>query len=106
MAQSIKLGNDVYLAAEGIDGIKAVLTSGDLDDYYGVHKAGVYHLNAGASAFSNAPTGYAVLLCYAGNSSFSGQMVVHGSTIYARERTGNPVAWTHWYRYNGTDTGS
>lgn len=106
MAQSIILGSDTYLAAAGVDGIKAALSSGDLNDYYGVHKSGVYHLNAGGSAFSNCPAGYSILLCYSGNSGFSGQMIFHGSTIYCRERSGSPVEWGHWYRFTGTDTGA
>lgn len=106
MAKSIKLGSDTYLAAAGVDGIKAILTSGDLNDYYGVHKSGVYHLNASGSAFQNCPAGWSVLLCYSGTSGFSGQMIYHSGAIYCRERSGNPVSWGHWFYFAGTDTGS
>lgn len=98
MAQSIKLGNDLFLDASGVDGIKAVLTSGDLNDYYGVHKSGVYHLNATASAFSNCPQGYSVLFVYSGNLGFGAQMIYSRSGIWYRDRSGSPVNWSDWFK--------
>ena len=106
MAQSIKLGNDVYLAAEGIDGIKGQLTSGDLNDYYGVHKAGAYYLAASASAFSNCPQGYSILIVLSSNYGFGGQLLYNRSGIWYRDRSGSPLNWSHWFKITGTDTGA
>lgn len=106
MAQSILLGSDTYLDASGVDGIKAILTSGDLNDYYGIHKSGAYYLNGSASAFSNCPQGYSTLLVYSGTSGGGQQMIVHRSGIWYRDRSGSPVTWSHWFKLTGTDTGA
>ena len=106
MAQSIKLGSDTYLDASGVDGIKAILTSGDLNDYYGIHKSGVYYLNASASSFSNCPQGYSTLLVSSGTSGGAQQMIVHRSGVWYRDRSGSPVTWSHWFKITGTDTGA
>lgn len=106
MAQSIKFGNDTYLDAGGVDGIKAVLTNGDLNDYYGIHKSGVYYLNGSASSFSNCPQGYSTLLVFSGTSGGAQQMIVHRSGIWYRDRSGSPVTWSHWFKLTGTDTGA
>ena len=106
MAQSIKLGNDVYLDASGVDGIKATLTSGNLNDYYGIHKSGVYYLNASASSFSNCPQGYSTLFVYSGTSGGTQQMIVHRTGVWYRGQSGTPLKWSHWFKLTGTDTGS
>lgn len=101
MAQSILLGSDTYLDASGVDGIKAILTSGDLNDYYGIHKSGAYYLNGSTSAFSNCPQGYSTLLVYSGTSGGGQQMIVHRSGIWYRDRSGNPASWSIWKNTNG-----
>lgn len=99
MAQSIKLGNDVYLDASGVDGIKATLTSGNLDDYYGTHKSGIYYLGAAQSAFTNAPAGWAALIvCSVGAVSF--QLVYRYNGIWVRDRSGSPATWQAWRKAN------
>lgn len=104
MAQSIKLGNDVYLDASGVDGIKATLTSGDLDDYYGIHKSGTYYLGATQTDFTNAPTGWAgMIVCSVGGVSF--QIVWNGTGIYYRARSGNPASWGDWIRASSQNVG-
>lgn len=47
MAQSIKLGNDTFLDAQGINGYKGSLDSSDnLDNMYMRHHSGIYYLGA------------------------------------------------------------
>lgn len=100
MAQSIRFGNDTYLDASGVDGIKATLTSGDLNDYYGIHKSGIYYLGATQSAFSNAPTGWAALIvCSVGAVAF--QVVWNNDGLFYRARTGNPASWSVWKNASG-----
>lgn len=95
MAQSIKFGNDTYLDASSIAGIKDTLTSGDLNDYYGTHKSGMYYLGAADSAFSNAPAGWAALIvCSVEGASF--QLVYRYNGIWIRSRTGSPATWQDW----------
>ena len=102
MARSFKFKNGLFLDASAIHGIKGVLTSGDLNDFYGDDYAGMYYLGATYSAFSNCPTGYAMfLVCTYYGASF--QVVIKRSGIYYRDRSGSPASWSPWYRIVGND---
>jgi hypothetical protein len=103
MAKSIILGSDTYLHASGIVGIKAVLTSGNLNNFVGFQNSGTYYLNAAQSAFSNSPLGWGVLIVIANNNNIATtQIAISTTAMFTRQYTGSPLAWTAWYKYTGT----
>ena len=68
------------------------ITSGDLDDYYGAKKAGLYYVGAGVT---NSLFDYSGLLVIA-QGTFGAQIQWNHKAIAIRTRTGNPAAWGEW----------
>ena len=107
MAQSIKLGNNVYLDASGVDGNKGTITSGDdLNNYWGPRKAGLWVVNTTSSNVSNCPLSYSGLIVIAIGQSGAQQILFNHTGICFRDRTGSPASWSHWFKVTGIDTGS
>lgn len=102
MAQSIKLGNNVFLDVAGIDGVvKQTLTgNADIDALITSHDSGVYY----CSNTSTTPAAYGMLvLMSAGAGSGAAYHVFISSTanaIYVRYRSNN--TWGSWYKFSGT----
>ena len=100
MAQSIKLGNDLYIARSGVAGVKGLLGSGDnLNDYWMVHQSGIYYLSSGVT---NSPVNYTFCyVCGSGESASAPciQVVFAQNAIYTRSRY--TQTWSSWYKYTG-----
>lgn len=105
MAQSIKLGSDLFLDAQGVNGYKGPLTSSDnLDNMYMRHHSGVYYIGANVQ---NAPANYCMMLMIGTgeeNASIAFQLVQGYSKIYIRRRagSGSTYTWSAWYEFTGT----
>lgn len=99
MAQSIKLGNDTYLDASGIVGIKGVLSgAANIDSMSTAQTAGVYYLNN----VSTAPVTYGTLIIIAAYTTpnlAAFQILISGNAIYVRQNYGS---WGGWYKHTGT----
>lgn len=102
MAQSIKLGNDIFIAASGVDGNKGIITSGDdLDNYWGPRNAGLWVVNATASDVSNCPLSYCGLIVIALGQSGANQLAFSSSGIFKRSKVGATPTWTEWKSVTG-----
>lgn len=98
MAKSIKLGSDTYLDASGIDGVKGTIMSGDLNDYIGMRYAGIWYIGVTATAITNCPVGYGMLIVGP-----SIQLAIGKWEMYFRGYTGNPLTWSVWHKVTTTD---
>ena len=100
MAQSIKLGNNTFLDAQGINGYKGSLDSSDnLDNMYMRHHSGTYYLGENVK---NAPANYCMMIMIGtgeGNGS-AFQLVVSLNYLYSRMRSGSgsSYSWLAWRR--------
>lgn len=102
MAQSIKLGSDIFLDASGVDGIKGTISAGDdLNNYIGYRYAGLWYINASSASVSNCPVSYAALICVPVGSSGVTQIAVNHTGVYYRNRSGSPITWSVWRRCVG-----
>ena len=101
MAQSIKLGNDTFLDAQGVNGYKGSLDSSDnLDNMYMRHHSGTYFLGANVQ---NSPANYCMMIMIGtgeSNVSIAFQLIVSGSYLYSRVRSGSgsSFSWAAWKR--------
>lgn len=105
MAQSIKLGSDTYLDAQGVNGYKGTLTSSDdLDDMYMRHHSGIYYIGENVQ---NAPANFCMMVMIGtgeANASIAFQLVQSYAKIYIRRRSGSgsTYTWGAWYEFTGT----
>lgn len=105
MAQSIKLGSNLFLDAQGVNGYKGSLSSSDnLDNMYMRHHSGIYYIGADVQ---NAPANYCMMVMIGtgeSNASIAFQLVQSYSKIYIRRRTGSgsTYTWSAWYEFTGT----
>lgn len=105
MAQSIKLGSDTYLDAQGVNGYKGSLDSSDnLDNMYMRHHSGIYYLGANVQ---NSPANYCMMIMIGTgetNASIAFQLVQSYTKIYIRRRagSGSTYTWSAWYEFTGT----
>ena len=68
------------------------ITSGNLDDYYGDDKAGLYYVGSGVT---NSELDYSGLIVIA-QESYGAQIQFNYRSIVVRTRTGNPATWSNW----------
>lgn len=95
--------SELSLAISTLDdlNVKSSLTSSDdLNNLYGSSATGVYFLTSGVV---NSPIDWQILLCIGRSTNESYQLII-GDRLYARERVGNPPAWTPWRIVNRYDS--
>lgn len=88
--------NALYPASSLYGSMKGRISSGDLNDYIGTEKAGMYYLSAGAASYTNAPDGFGYLLVFSDSTSLSGQLFFKSTGLYFR--TYSSGAWNAWQK--------
>ena len=96
----VNFGTNTLFPASSLYGsVKGRITSGDLNDYLGTEKAGVYYLNAAESAFTNVPvgsSGYGYLFVYCDSTGICLQMFCKSTGLWYR--TYSSSSWNPWFK--------
>lgn len=76
----------------------SIQSGDDLNNYYGISKAGFYYITTGMANISNCPAGYSMLLVISAFNNETGQLLFNNDVIFFRRSNGGSSSWGNWHQ--------